>query len=127
MLRHLLVICNNRSGSSAQWEHLLDIDWLLSPRSNEVVKSTPYFDSFPCCSVLSERISFQNAIFIRSDFADRLPGSSLGPDSVNQLYLDALSVNWNDLIHNIVATRRGAPMDLIQAEIEQFGAYDEFM
>ena len=64
----------------------------------------------------------QNAVFVRADVAAQLDQSSLGPDSVNRLYLDALSLNWNDLLLNIAATRRGAPDALVQAEMAQFGA-----
>ena len=63
----------------------------------------------------------QNAVFVRADLAEQLDKSSLGPDSVNRLYLDALTLNWNDLLLNIAATRRGAPAALVEAEMAQFG------
>ena len=69
---------------------------------------------------LTRLTAAQNAIFVRQDLAGRL-GDARGPESVNRLYLDALSLNWNDLLLNIAATRRGALPALVKAEMDQFG------
>eukprot|EP00960_Hanusia_phi_P034027 750776-Hanusia_phi.AAC.1 len=52
----------------------------------------------------------QNAIFLRRDLAKELrTRTSLEPScSVNRLYHDALVTNWNDMLLNIQATRKGA-------------------
>ena len=62
----------------------------------------------------------QNCILLRQDLADAVPF----PRSVNRLYLDALLVNWNDMLLNVEATRRGMPPDLVEAETRQFGAFE---
>ena len=62
----------------------------------------------------------QNCILLRQDLADAVAF----PRSINRLYLDALLVNWNDMLLNVEATRRGMPPDLVEAETRQFGAFD---
>jgi hypothetical protein len=42
---------------------------------------------------------------------------------VNRLYLDALVVNWNDMLLNVKATRGGHPTELVEAETAQFGDF----
>ena len=101
---------------------------MLGTAAQQVIRS--WARGSECCSTWTPGglgltpkhcLPVQNAVFVRSDLAAQLDKSSLGPDSVNRLYLDALSLNWNDLLLNIAATRRGAPDALVQAEMAQFG------